>query len=209
MSRAQFDQAACDALAQCVRDIEKNTNAEIVIVVRARSASYRQADYLFGIILGFVTLLFVLFSPFDFHSRWVPVDVALLFAAGVYLSSRSKGIRRLLTTKKFRAQAVRTGAAAMFYEAGIANTNAEMGVLVYLSLLERRLELIADRGVLKAVPALEWNHSLFDLRQAGRRPELKALSQAMCDLGALLAKHLPATGENPNELPDIPRFDLK
>jgi putative membrane protein len=209
MSRAQFDQTACDALAQCVRDIEKETDAEIVIVVRARSGSYRQADYLFGSILSFAGLLFVLFSPFNFHQYWVPVDVAFLFAGGIYLSSRLDSIRRFLTTKKFRALAVRTGAAAMFYEAGIANTNAEMGVLVYLSLLERRLELIADRGVLKAVPALEWNHSLFDLRQAGRRPELQALLKALRELGALLAKHLPATGENANELPDIPRFDLK
>lgn len=209
MSRAQFDLAACDALAQCVKGIEKDTDAEIVIVVRARSASYRQADYLCGSFLGFVALLFVLFSPFHFHEYWVPVNVAVVFAGGVYLSSHVAGIRRLLTTRKFRAQAARTGAAAMFYEAGIANTDAEMGVLVYLSLLERRLELIADRGVLKAVPAMEWNESLFNLHQAGRRPELKALNEAMCDLGALLAKYLPATGENPNELPDLPRFELK
>jgi len=209
MSRAHFDQAACDALAQCVKGIEKDTDAEIVIVVRARSGSYRQADYLFGGILGFAGLLFVIFSPFNFHQYWIPIDVVLLFAAGALLSSRTDGIRRWLTTKKFRAAAVRTSAAAMFYEAGIANTDAEMGVLIYLSLLERRLELIADRGVLKAVPPLEWNHKLFNLRQAGRRPELKTLNEAMCELGLLLAKHVPATGENPNELPDMPRFELK
>ena len=124
-------------------------------------------------------------------------------------SSRSSGIRRLLTTKKFRGAAARAGAAAMFYEAGIANTNAEMGILVYLSLLERRLELIADRGVLKAVPPLEWNHGLFELHQAGRRPDPETFLEAMHALGALLAKHVPATGENPNELPDMPRFELK
>jgi putative membrane protein len=177
--------------------------------VRSRSGSYRHADYLFGAILSFAGLLFVLFSPFNFHQYWVPIDVALLFAGGAYLSSHFDSIRRLLTTKKFRAAAVRTGAAAMFYEAGIANTDSEMGLLIYLSLLERRLEVIADRGVLKAVPPLEWNQSLFNLRQAGHRPRLEALNESMCDLGMLLAKHLPATGENPNELPDQPRFELK
>lgn len=96
----------------------------------------------------------------------------------------------------------------MFYEAGIANTNAEMGVLVYLSLLERRLELIADRGVLKAVPPLEWNHRLFELKEAGRNPDVQTLFKALRNLGELLAKHLPATGENPNELPDMPRIEL-
>ncbi len=209
MPGTEFDQSACDQLAQCVRDIEAETDAEIVIVVRARSGNYRHADYLFGAILAFAGLLFLLFSPIEFHLYWIPIDVLLLFALGAYVSSRSSMIRRLMTTKKFRADAVRQGAAAMFYEAGIANTEAEMGVLIYLSLLERRLEVIADRGVLKAAPPLEWNERLFELRQAGRRPQLKSLTQAIRAMGALLARVLPPTGENPNELPDMPRFDLK
>ena len=209
MTSAKFDQAACEALAQQVREIESNTDAEIVIVVRARSGPYRHADYLFGALLAFAGLLFVLLSPFDFHTYWVPLDVALLFVLGAFVSSRINLIRRLLTTKKFRANAARTGAAAMFYEAGIANTHEENGLLIYLSLLERRLEVIADRGILTSVPALEWNHALFELRQAGRRPNPESLVKALQDLGALLRKHKPATGENPNELPDMPRFELK
>src|SRR2546425_9173589 len=123
MSRAKFDQAASEALAQAVRDIERNTDAEIVIVVRGRSGPYRHADYLCGALVAFVGLLFVLFSPFDFHTYWVPLDVLVLFTIGVFLSSRSWAIRRLLTTKRFQANAARAGAAAMFYEAGIANTH--------------------------------------------------------------------------------------
>lgn len=209
MRRSHFDQSACDRLAESVREIERGTDAEIVIVVRARSGTYRHADYLCGAILGFAGLLFLLFSPFDFGHYWVAFDVALLFAIGFYVSSRSNDLRRLLTTKKYRREAARTGAAAMFYEAGIANTDAEMGVIVYVSLLERRLELIADRGVLKAVPPLEWNECLYELHTAGRRPQLDTLLAALNHLGALLAEHLPPTGENPNELPDMPRFDLK
>jgi putative membrane protein len=207
--RSQFDQSACDRLSECVQEIERGTDAEIVIVVRARSATYRQADYLAGALLSFAGLLFLLFSPFEFSHYFVAIDVVLLFGAGVYLSSRSSAVRRLLTTKKYRREAARTGAAAMFYEAGIANTDAEMGIIVYLSLLERRLELIADRGVLKAAPPLEWNECLYELHRAGRKPELETLLKALRNLGALLAEHLPPTGKNPNELPDMPRFDLK
>ena len=209
MTPAKFDDAAREALTNCVREIEKTTDAELVLVVRARSGFYRHADYLFGFLLAFAGLLFLLFSPFDFHQYWVAVDVGLLFLLGTFLSSRSKKIRRLITSEKFRRDAVRQGAAAMFYEAGIANTRAEMGVLVYVSMLERRLELIADRGVLKSVPAMEWNEILFKLHQAGKNPEPQTLLTALCDLGVLLAKQIPATGENPNELPDKPRFELK
>jgi putative membrane protein len=208
MSHARFDEAAREVLTSCVSEIEKSSDAELVLVVRARSGSYRHADYLFGAVLAFAGLNFLLFSPVSFQVYWVAIDVALLFTLGAFLSSRSKTIRFLLTTRKHRKAAVRTGAAAMFYEAGIANTEAEMGVLIYLSLLERRLELIADRGVLKAVPALDWNRILFELHQAGKKPEPETLLKGLCDLGVLLAQHLPATGENPNELPDMPRFEL-
>lgn len=209
MSTARFDDAGREDLTTCVGEIEQNTDAEFVLIVRARSGSYRSADYLFGSILSFIALLFLLFSPLSFNEYWVPIDVALLFVLGALLSSRGRAIRRLLTTKKQRAQAVRMCAAAMFYEAGIANTEAEMGVLLYLSLLERRLELIADRGVLKAVPPLEWNQIVAELHRVGQSPELKALIEGLRKLGILLATHLPATGENPNELPDAPRFELK
>jgi putative membrane protein len=209
MTRATFDQAACDSVFQCVQEIEGNTDAELVIVVRARSGSYRQADYLFGALTAFIGLFFLLFLPVNFHVYWVPIDIAVLFVLGVCLCAWSNRLRRLLTTKTFRKKAARTGAAAMFYEAGIANTNAEMGVLIYLSLLERRLELIADRGVLKAVPSLEWNQCLSELHQVGRQPDPEDFLKALRSLGVLLAEHLPPTGENPNELPDMPRFELK
>jgi putative membrane protein len=209
MKRAKFDEAARLALTDCVQKIETSTDAELVLIVRARSGSYRQADYLFGALLSFASLLFLLFSPFDFHQYWVAIDVALLFVLGSFISSRSNTLRRLLTREKFRNEAVRTAAAAMFYEAGIANTAAEMGVLIYLSILERRLELIADRGVLKGVNALEWNQMLSELREAGKKPEPKTILTALTSLGSLFARHLPATGENPNELLDAPRFELK
>lgn len=209
MIRPRFDQAACNNLAECVREIEKETNAELVIAVRARSGSYRHADYLFGAILAYVSILFLLFSPWLIKPYWGAVEVAIVFALGVFISSRSNAIRRLLTTREQRARAVREGAAAVFYEAGIANTAAEMGVLIYLSLMERRLELLADRGVLTGAPPLVWNECVFDLQQAGRRPQPETFLQALRAFGSMLAKHIPATGENPNELGDLPRFELK
>lgn len=205
---SDFDTAARTALTKCIREIEKRTDAELVLVVRARSQSYAAANYLFGALLAFVGLNFLLFSPFDFHQIWVPIDIAVLFVLGAYVSSRSNAIRRWLTRARVRNDAARRGAAAMFYEAGIANTKAELGVLVYLSLLERRLELIADRGILKAVPALEWNQALFELHQAGKQPRPETLTAGLEKLGLLLAQYLPASAENPNELPDAPRFEL-
>src|SRR5207253_3369869 len=187
MSRQKFDQAAGDALAQAISEIEKNTNAEIVVVVRGRSGSYRHADYLFGAIVALFGLIFVLFSPWEFHTYWIPFDVTGLFVAGAFVSSRGDWLRRLFTSKTIQEKAARSGAAAMFYEAGIANTSAENGMLIYLSLLERQLEIIADRGVLKAIPALRWNDATFELKKVGRNADPDIFVEAVRSLGRLLA----------------------
>jgi len=209
MSRDKFDKSAGDKIAGAIREIEKQTNAEMVVVVRGRSGNYLHADYLFGSIVALIGLVFVLFSPIEFHSYWIPLDVIVLFIAGAWVSSRGNWIRRTFTSKKFRANAARIGASAMFYEAGIANTSAENGMLVYLSLLERRLEVIADRGILKAVPPLKWNRCVFELKQVGKAATPQKFIESLRMTGQLLAEHLPATGENPNELADGPRIELK
>jgi putative membrane protein len=205
----KFDKEASDAIASAVREIEKQTDAELVIVIRARSGPYRHADYLCGALLAFVGLLFFLFSPYVIHERWVPIEVILLFALGAFVCSRWPLLRRTLTSKKFRANAARQGAAAMFYEAGIANTRAENGLLIYVSLLEQQIEIFADRGVLKAMPPLEWNTSIHELKNLAANCEPDKLITSLQNLGKVLAAHMPATGENPNELVDGPRIELK
>lgn len=205
----KFDKAASEAIAKAVREIEKDTDAELVIVIRGRSGPYRHADYLCGAILAFVGLLFFLFSPLVIHEYWVPLEVAALFALGAFVCSRTALLRRLLTSKKFRMNAARQGAAAMFYEAGIANTRAENGLLIYVSLLERQVEVFADRGVLKAMPPLQWNTAIHELKDVARHCDPNKLVQSVQNLGKVLAEHLPATGENPNELVDGPRIELR
>src|SRR6266550_8044376 len=97
MTRSKFDESAREALRDCVGEIEKSSDAELVLIVRARSGSYRHADYLFGSILAFAGLNFLLFSPVNFQVYWVAIDVAILFALGTLISSRSNRIRYLLT----------------------------------------------------------------------------------------------------------------
>src|ERR1044072_4918158 len=205
MTRRRFDDAACESLAGCIKEIERNTDAELVIVVRARSGNYSHADYLFGFVVAFVILNFLIFVPFPFPEYLVPVDIAVAFVLGAIISWRSNSIRRLFSRENYRKQAVRRAAAAMFYEAGIANTNAEMGVHIYLSLMEKKLELIADRGVMKKVPAHDWNREVFELNQVGKNPDPQKFQHAIQEFGKVLATHVPPTGENPNELPDMPR----
>ena len=192
------------ALTEAVGEIEGRSCAEVVVEVRSRSGSYAQAAARFGALLAFLTLLVLLFSPWPFGAGWVAVDVAVGFAIGHFIGRRSDVIRRSMTTEAERVAQVRTVAAAVFHGRGVANTERETGMLVYLSLLEKRLEILADRGVLLAVPALPWNELMERARACpGTAP---ALLEFVRNLAPLLAEYLPAREGDRDELANAPRF---
>jgi len=199
-----IDSAHAAALTETVRAIEASSSAEVVVEVRARSGSYAHADLQAGFIFAFAMLLFVLFSPWDFAPAWVPIVVLVSYAVGWFVSSKSNPLRGLLTTRRQREQNVRTFAAAAFVERGVANTERETGLLVYLSLLEQRIELVADRGVLDAAPVLEWNQLVEAARMS--RATTASLVGVMRALQPMLTRYLPARAADRDELSNEVRF---
>ena len=200
----QLDPAVTQAISEAVHELERCSCAEVVVEIRARSGSYAHAHARFASLLAFVALLVLLFSPWPFAPMWVAVDVAVVWLAGLFAAQRSAAVRRLMTTENDRAERVRLTAASVFHDRGIANTEGETGVLVYLSLLERRTELLADRGILEAVPALEWNRIVAEARARRATPE--TLVEVVRALTPLLERHLPIREGDRDELCNVPRF---
>jgi putative membrane protein len=103
-----------------------------------------------------------------------------------------------MTMRSDRERKVHTAAAATFVDRGIAKTRRSTGMLVYLSLLERRIELIADRGILDAVPSLEWNQLVEAIR--GRRATQSTLVDVLHALQPLLLRYAPNQAGDRDEL---------
>jgi uncharacterized membrane protein len=106
-----------------------------------------------------------------------------------------------------RGATPRDRAVAMFGKLRVWDTAHNSGVLIYLLLAERAIEIVVDRGLLARVDAVEWQGIVERMRgafQAGRFEE--GLTQALEQVTTLLVAHFPlAPGEtNPNELPDRP-----
>ena len=192
------DQAA---LAAAATAIEARSSAEIVIVIRAQSDPYVHADLLAGIAAGVLLLWFQLFSPWEFSLLWILVGPILFGGATGLLVSRAPGTRRLLTGARWRERIVRNAARAEFLEQGIDTTRGRTGILVYVSILERMAEVVADRGVLRAVPEAEWNAKANALKQAVARGErADALAAHVYGLTDLLARALPRAADDEDEL---------
>lgn len=96
-------------------------------------------------------------------------------------------------------------AAQVFSALRIWDTAENSGVLVYLQLAERRVEIIADRGIAAQVPQAAWDALCADFVEAMRHSQPdRAVMDCLNRINALLTRHFPAADDNPKELPDEP-----
>jgi putative membrane protein len=204
-ARAYFDDAAKARAAEEVKALEARTAAEVVVSVRRASGHYRHTDYLVGFVLSLVTLVAMLYLPPEFPLESFPVDVALSFATGAAVSAALPGLRRRLTSRKLLEENVRTAARAAFVELGVSRTTGRTGLLVFVSTLERRVEVVADIGVDTAALGREWEEALAKLSAAVATSESpEPFFEALRLLAPPLERVLPRSADDINELPDAP-----
>jgi uncharacterized membrane protein len=101
----------------------------------------------------------------------------------------------------------RERAVAMFGKLRVWDTEQNNGVLIYLLLAERAIEIVADRALAQRVDAGEWQRIVQRMGGAFREGRYEdGLTDALAEVSALLVQHFPAAaGEaNRNELPDEP-----
>ncbi|MDB5874966.1 MAG: hypothetical protein JWQ07_4408 [Ramlibacter sp.] len=107
----------------------------------------------------------------------------------------------------WRGASARERAIAMFGKLRVWDTEHNNGVLIYLLLAERAIEIVADRGLGERVPPQEWQAIVGRMSAALREGRFEdGLTQALEEVSALLVEHFPAVAgkANPNELPDAP-----
>lgn len=102
-------------------------------------------------------------------------------------------------------QSSRQRAIDLFAQLRVWDTEANSGVLIYIQLVDRKVEIVADRGIHARVGQGFWDAVCGRLQgefRAGRF-EAGALA-AIGEITEALAAHFPPEANNPNELPDKP-----
>ncbi len=99
----------------------------------------------------------------------------------------------------------RQRAADLFGSLGVWDTEGNSGVLIYVQLVDRRVEVLADRGIAARVAQSEWDAICRSMEAAFKAGECRnGAITAIRRAGDLLGEHFPADGRNPNELSDQP-----
>ncbi|WP_022681459.1 TPM domain-containing protein [Sphingobium bisphenolivorans] len=219
--RMHFNQADHDRVTAAVAEAEKETSGEIVTIVAHRSDPYHDAGLHWAIGVVFLALSAAAAFPHYFRALcawllqsweheiedWKLLTLLLGLLILKFLIVRYAlawmPLRMALTPKGTKARRVRRRAITLFRAVAQGRTRALTGVLIYLSLDEHRAEIVADAAINEKVTPEVWGEAmaaLIDGVREGRAAD--GMAEAVRQVGAVLAQHFPATGDNPNELPD-------
>jgi putative membrane protein len=190
-------------LKAITQEVESRTIGEIVVMVVAQSDHYIEAEVLGGILLG--SLLSLILTLLFFHSSiWSFIPLGFLFYFPSWLLfQRLEALKKLFIGIGRREDAVRLRAERAFFERGLYRTKRNTGVLFFLSLLERKVWILADKGIYEKMDQETLDRFASRVSRGIREGRAcDALSQAIQEVGTLLSNHFPITSDDIDELPD-------
>ena len=230
---AGLNEQDAEAIGEAVARAEKNTSGEIVAAITPSSHTYSFWELFFALICAAVVFaLFMTFLP-DISSfaasffwgslpeRLMPLcagTLIFLITGLLFRFANIPAIDRLVVPAAYRNAAVFRRAMRFFAESGIYDTREHSGILIFISLLEKKTVIIADRGISSKIEQSVWDNLAAKLSAGFSKralsvpahtlsPAARTLSPAACaivqtveECGGLLAKHFPPSADNPDEL---------
>lgn len=195
-----------NAIENAVRDAEARTSGEIVPVVVAQSSGYDWIGYRSAMIgWACATLLtFWLHYHRPFLMEFWAIELLQVFGLAIgWAFSRFHFGLRFLVSREVMAEEVRQAAQGAFLRHGLVNTRDRTGVLIFVSLRERRVQILADRGIHEKVGDGFWKEEVYrivDSIRAGRPAD--GIAESIRSIGIKLQAHFPRKHDDKNELPD-------
>jgi len=219
MRSLNFTDSELKEIRAAVKEAEKETSGEIKVAFIRESYDYAKYELFFALIAGFVSLgLLILFrAKVDvlvqgMFWEYSPIYMAVFFGIFpfliitiFYLLGNLSFVDRTIVPAAVKNRKVHERAVRYFTEAGIFNTRDRTGILIFLSFLERRVELIADKGISSKIPKERWEGIVSHITLGIRTGKtLKHLVDSVKECGIILAEadKFPIKPDDENELED-------
>jgi putative membrane protein len=192
-----------ERIQRAVFAAEQKTAGEIVPMLVDSSDRYAEIEMM-GLVSG---LVLGTLAAFIIHDPWAAVHSQLLWplvgAVLGFVTCRVPPIKRRLISKDRIAEAVHLRSLAAFTAQGLHHTSAETGILIFLSLLEHRVVVLADRGINAKVQLGTWDE-IVGIVTSGLKSgqSCDALCKAIERCGEILAQHFPRSPDDKDELPN-------
>lgn len=196
MPRSQFSAADLDSIRRAVAAAEAESAGEIVPFVVESSDPYPGAAWK-GAALGALAAALLAWAAHRLGGFWGGSDFLWMVlppaaggALGLLAAHLSPALHRLLAGAESMELRTRRRAAAAFVEQAVFETIGRTGILLFVSLFERRVVVLADKGIHARVADGDWDAIVARIVEGIRRGDPgAALAAAIQDCGDLLARH--------------------
>jgi len=193
-----------------VQKAERRTSGEIVPMIVSASHHYPMAAVR-GAALTALPLALLLTSLLG-SSLWLGhqnMYLFLLFFLLLYIPTRfvvkrAVTLKRLFLNTNEVEEEVQEAAVTSFFAEGLYRTREENGILIFVSVLERKVWILGDRGINERIDPTAWETIVDELLRgirAGRQGE--ALCRAVQEVGSILETHFPYRRDDTDELHNL------
>ena len=210
-----------DKVSAAIAEAEGKSSAEIVAVVSELSDPYHDVALHWAVLALIAVLAWAAACPSCLNwwmdlilGGWRPepslretltflMILAVLKFTAVLLILKYMPLRIALTPGATKARRVRRRAVSLFRTGAEQRTVGRTGVLIYLSLRERRAEIVGDEAITKVTTPETWGEAMAALIvevKAGRPGD--GIVAAVQQVGAVLSEHFPRSDADINEIPD-------
>ena len=190
-------------IEETIHDVESRTIGEVAVMVVDSSDQYIEAEVMGGVLKGSLLSLIVTISYLH-SSIWSYISLSFLsFFPCRFIFKKMPILKTAFTGIKRKEDTVRLRAVRAFYEKGLYKTKKNTGVLFFLSLLEKKVWVLADKGIYEKIEQETLNKFARIVSQGikdGRACD--ALCESMKEAGELLSRYFPITPDDIDELPD-------
>jgi putative membrane protein len=197
-----IDDGMRQRIAAAISKAEQGTRAEFVAAIARRADSYRSNSLLAALAGGLIAgVLAGVFLPWPGAAETIAAELAgflLIFTLAAFTP-----LGMLVVPARRQRRLASRLAKLVFLQRGLASTAEHCGVLFFVSRAEHYVEIVPDIGIDQAVEPGAWQQVVDAFTAAVKKGEMEqGFLGAIEALGALLARHYPSEGENPNRIPN-------
>lgn len=199
-----------EKIIQAVREAEQGTAGEIVPMVVSQSYSYPMADIIGAGVLAipaalalsrFISARFWISDP----DHWLFLGIlTLCFLSFHQACKRILWLKRLFISPREIQEEVDEAATLHFFREGLHQTRERTGILIFISVFERRVRVLADQGINEKVSTDQWDRIVHIITDGIRqKSQAEAVCLAVKEAGRILGVHFPMEPDDRNELKNL------
>jgi putative membrane protein len=191
-------------IVECVKQVETTTSGEIVPVIADSSHHYPSAES-----LG--SLFFAMILALGICQLWGHTDMWAFLAVflGLNLVFRivlrhAPALKRPFIGKQRMEDEVAEGALSAFYANNLHRTRDETGIIIYVSVYERKVQVLADKGINDKLDPQIWEEVVGIVTKGIRENKpAEGICAAVRRCGELVHKEFPIKADDTDELPNL------